>query len=177
MVDIEFCGQNDERCVEQAFLEFLEEVARRTLEEEGVAAADVRVAFVDDATIHDLNRRHLGHDDPTDVLSFLLECTSATGRVSDPHAPLGTGKQIDGDVVISLETARRQAERFGWSPQDEATLYLVHGLLHLCGYDDGTPAEREAMQNRERELLRLWELEPSYEERGVSSSSSREPAS
>jgi probable rRNA maturation factor len=172
MIDVEICGQYDDPRVEGAFLG---EVARRTLLEEGVAAADVRVALVDDAAIHELNRRHLSHDSPTDVLSFLLECTSAAGRDREGGVPRGSGKQIDGDVVVSLETAARRAECFGWSPQNEAALYVVHGLLHLCGYDDGTAAERAAMRARERELLGLWDLEPHYEER--TSSSSREPSS
>ncbi len=74
--------------------------------------------------------------------------------MSDPVARLrGAGRRIDGEVLVSAEMAVQMSARFGWSPRDELTLYLVHGLLHLCGYDDLSPAERRLMRQRERTIL------------------------
>jgi probable rRNA maturation factor len=98
----------------------------------------IGVAIVDDATIHDLNRRHLNHDYPTDVLSYPLE--------ESPTA-------LEGEIVVSAETARRAAPEYGWSPEDELCLYVVHGALHLAGYRDKSAAEQDAMRRAEREVL------------------------
>src|SRR5690606_12002404 len=113
----------------------LREVACETLRMEQIARAEVVIGIVDDATIHTLNRTHLNHDYATDVLSFVYE--------GDEHV-------LDGEVILSAETAAREAAAFGWSPQGELTLYLVHGLLHLCGYDDQTDQDRQTMRARER---------------------------
>lgn len=127
----------------------LRQVVRKTLEAEEVADAEISIALVDDAAMHELNRRHLAHDYPTDVLSFEL---------SAPAAPC-----LEGELIISTETAVRQAEEFGWSPQDEVTLYLVHGLLHLCGYDDHGARQKREMRARERAILQIWGLLPHYQ--------------
>ena len=133
------------------------EVVRRTLRAEGIAGAEISVALVDDAAIHELNRHYLNHDYPTDVLSFLLADSPSPG--ADGHADDG----IDGEVIVSTETAIRQAKTSHWSPGDELTLYLVHGLLHLCGYDDRTAADRRRMRARERDVLQFWGLSPHYQ--------------
>ncbi len=118
------------------------------LEEEGVAAATINVAIVDDPTIHDLNRRFLNHDEPTDVLSFLLDDSDG----------------IEGDVVASAETATRSASRYGWTADDELLLYVVHGTLHLVGYDDLDAASRAKMRSREKRFLAALGLQSSYEQ-------------
>ncbi len=113
------------------------------LQQEQVAAAEISVAIVDDPQIHAINRQFLNHDYPTDVISFLLECS----RVKSPDAVRrGAAKAIEGEIVISAETAICNAAKYGISPQDELALYLVHGLLHLCGYDDQTPKEKRLMR-------------------------------
>src|SRR3954465_11327698 len=114
----------------------LREAARAVLEGEGVAAASVSLAFVDDAPIHRLNKQFLDHDEPTDVLTFPL---------SGPGA-----KTLDGEVVIGAEVARVQAAERGHAEAAELALYVVHGLLHLCGYDDTTAAAARRMRDRER---------------------------
>jgi probable rRNA maturation factor len=86
-----------------------------------------------------LNKRYLEHDEPTDVLSFPL---------SEPGA-----RRLAGEVVISADVARRQAEGRGHDVQAELALYVIHGLLHLCGYDDQTPAAAARMRERERHYL------------------------
>lgn len=117
----------------------LREIVRAVLEEEGVADYEISLACVDDPTIHRLNKRYLDHDEPTDVLTFPL---------SDPSA-----KKLAGEIVLGVEVALRQAEERGHDVQVELALYVIHGLLHLCGYDDGTPAESREMRRRERHHL------------------------
>lgn len=102
--------------------------------DEGFTDGDVSVAVVDDPEMHELNRRHLDHDYPTDVLSFVFE--------RNPPS-------IVGEIVVSAETAKRESRQYGWSPQNELVLYLVHGALHLIGYDDKSPADRQEMRQRE----------------------------
>ncbi|HUG92091.1 MAG TPA: rRNA maturation RNase YbeY [Planctomycetaceae bacterium] len=151
----------------QEFLEideaFLRDVVSRTLAEEHVARAELSLAIVGDEAIRQLNRGYLDHDEPTDVLSFLL----GVGQVSrrPRAAPRGAGKFLEGEIVVSAETAVRRAAEFSWSPGEELVLYMVHGLLHLAGYDDLTAAEKRLMRRRERAILALWGLAPRYRRR------------
>jgi len=101
---------------------------------------DVHVLLADDATLRRLNRRFRGKDKPTDVLSF-------------PTAPLDGANgaaQIAGDLAISLDTAARQAAQFGHSLRDEVRVLLLHGTLHLAGFDH--EADSGEMAAREAEL-------------------------
>ncbi len=109
----------------------LARVAQAIVRDHGPPACQISIAIVDDATIHRLNRQYLNHDYATDVLSFALE------RTPD---------RLEGEIVVSGETARAQAARYGWPPDHELLLYVIHGMLHLVGFDDQTPAEREAMR-------------------------------
>jgi probable rRNA maturation factor len=115
------------------------EIARAVLDGEGVADAEISLAFVDNATIHTLNKRYLDHDEPTDVLSFPL---------SEPGA-----KRLAGELVIGAEVAQAQAQERGHDVQQELALYVIHGLLHLCGYDDKTDEGAQEMRGRERHYL------------------------
>jgi probable rRNA maturation factor len=118
------------------------------------------VAIVDGLTMRRLNATHLDHDFDTDVLSFLFEVQQRQPATGD--ALRGAGKAIEGEVIVSADMAVRQAHEFDWSPQDELVLYLVHGLLHLVGYDDLSPDEKRVMRSRERDILSLWQLVPRY---------------
>ncbi|MDA0587966.1 MAG: rRNA maturation RNase YbeY [Planctomycetota bacterium] len=137
--------------------EAVREIVRQTLAAEEIVAATISVAIVGNSTMHELNRQYLSHDYETDVLSFLLESTGGDEEASG--IPRGTGKTIDGEIIVSSEYAAMMASEFGWQPLDELTLYIVHGLLHLCGYDDLTDAELPVMRQREREVLALLGLE------------------
>ena len=140
---------------------------RKTLHAEQVARASISIAVVDNATIRRVNRQFLDHDYETDVLSFLLEePAEGSGTTAIPR---GAGKALDGEVIVSAEYAAAMADSYGWEPADELTLYVVHGLLHLCGYDDLDDSEVAVMRNREREILALLGL-------GSSSASRREAA-
>jgi probable rRNA maturation factor len=119
---------------------FLRQVARTVLEGESVADAEISLAFVDNTTIHRLNKRYLDHDEPTDVLSFPL---------SEPGA-----RKLTGELVIGAEVAQAQAASRGHEVGAELALYVIHGLLHLCGYDDATEKGAAEMRQRERHYLR-----------------------
>src|SRR5262249_24290435 len=117
----------------------LREAVRAVLEGEQVGEARISLAFVDDATIHGLNKRYINHDEPTDVLSFPL---------SNPGA-----RVLEGELVVGVEVARRQAGERGHDVRSELALYVVHGLLHLCGYDDHTGSDAAEMRRLERHWL------------------------
>lgn len=151
-------------------LERLERVSEATLREEGVKSAEVSVAIIDSDTMQRLNREHLGHDYDTDVLSFLFDSDEDESASAD--LPRGRGKSIDGEVLIGAGTAARVAKEFGWSVEDEVILYLVHGLLHLVGYDDLTETEKTLMRQREIFHLAQWGLTPTYEEGDMSAQKS-----
>ena len=119
-----------------------------TLDAEGIPRASVSIAIVDDATIHQLNRHHLGHDWPTDVITFPL---------SDPGDPT-----LSGELVVSAEMAATTAKHAEVRPWDELALYVVHGLLHLCGYDDAADHDRDAMRRREAEILAIAGLSNTF---------------
>jgi probable rRNA maturation factor len=119
--------------------------ARTVLEGEGIERATLSIAVVDDARMRELHARYLGHDEPTDVLSF----------------PLGSSDEcLEGEVVVSAETAARRAPDFGWTAAEEIVLYVIHGTLHLAGYDDHTDDDRRAMRERERHYLERLGLSP-----------------
>ena len=122
--------------------------------------AEMALVFVDPATIADLNEQYLGGRGPTDVLAFPLEEEVPVGRSPDqggrgPGAPGGPEQPplVIGDVVVCPEVARTQAEGAGVPLDDELALLVVHGTLHLFGYDHAEPEEAAHMQARERALL------------------------
>ncbi|MCS7020794.1 MAG: rRNA maturation RNase YbeY [Gemmataceae bacterium] len=120
----------------------LKQAARTLLEEEGIKSAKITIAIVTDEHIHRLNRQFLQHDEPTDVLTF-------------PYSK-GTTPHLEGEIVISYETAQHEAAERGHATATEVILYVIHGCLHLCGYDDTSPEAATAMRQRERHyLLRL----------------------
>ena len=134
----------------------LRAIAKVVLSDELVERAEVSIAIVDDAEIHRVNREHLAHDCPTDVISFLYESSrtsASSGEEPSPPKRRGRGLSLEGELVVSGETAMRESARHGLTPGGELALYVVHGLLHLCGYDDLTTPERRVMRRRERELM------------------------
>ncbi|HEU5117796.1 MAG TPA: rRNA maturation RNase YbeY [Isosphaeraceae bacterium] len=120
--------------------EALAGLTRRVLEAEGVHEASISLAIVDNATIHALNRKHLGHDWPTDVITFGL---------SDPE----DDGPLSAEIVLSAEMADETAKEAGVAPLDELALYLVHGLLHLCGQNDLDETSAAVMRRKEAEHL------------------------
>ena len=108
-------------------------------------AAQVVVLYADDTTLHDLNRRFRGQDKPTDVLSF-------EGEVGEASSPACAISHV-GDIALSVERARRQAEEYGHSFQREVAYLLTHGTLHLLGFDHEDDAEQRRMRAAEERAL------------------------
>jgi probable rRNA maturation factor len=142
-------------------LERWAELARRALADEGVRGlAEVSLIFAGETTMAELNAQFMGKSGPTDVLSFPIDDEPPpTGRVpdaggsgpgdpSEPEIP-----QLVGDVVICPAVAARNALEHECSLEDELALLVVHGVLHLLGWDHVVDAEAERMEARERELL------------------------
>jgi probable rRNA maturation factor len=136
-------------------------LAEHVLEaEQAPPDAEMAVVFVDRSTIADLNARYLGGSGPTDVLAFPLEEEVPVGRVPDRggRGPGSASEQAEppmaiGDVIVCPEIARAQATERGVALDDELALLVVHGTLHLFGYDHAEADDAERMQRRERELL------------------------
>jgi len=127
--------------------ERLTRVAKELLQAEKFPyPAEVSILLTTDEHIHQLNRDYRGKDKPTDVLSF--QQWEEDEIQGEPEEPV-----VLGDVVISIETASRQAEEKGWTLDDELSLLVVHGILHLLGYDDETDEGAEEMRERERAVL------------------------
>jgi probable rRNA maturation factor len=153
----------DEQATQPVDTERWQGLAAAVLEAEGVQGeCELSVLFVDEATIADLNRRFMGNDGPTDVLSFPIDGeANPPGRWPDNGGP-GPDRLDDdlddlplllGDVVICPQVAHANAPSHAGSYDDELALLVVHGILHLIGLDHADEAGRKAMQARERELL------------------------
>lgn len=128
----------------------LRRVARAALERHGVRGADISIAVVSDDVIAELNERHLDHAGPTDVLTFDLG-----------DAPRDDGR-VCGEIVASLDVATREAQRRAHPTQLELALYVIHGTLHLLGYDDHSAKESARMHRCEDEILMSLGLGAAY---------------
>jgi probable rRNA maturation factor len=113
----------------------LRRAVRMVLKDSGIDDAEISLAIVNDPTIRQLHQRYLGQDEPTDVLSFVLE---------------RDGDRLEGEVIISADTARSAAPRYRHCPAQELLLYVIHGTLHLVGYRDDTRRRRAKMSARQR---------------------------
>ena len=132
--------------------------AEKMLGHLGLVRVELSVALVDDPTIRELNRAYRHQDKPTDVLAFPLQDAVPSRPLGHsrwapkpPPAPAAYGGLL-GDVILSIETARRQAARHRRPLLAELTMLLAHGLLHLLGHDHRTDAQERKMTARTREL-------------------------
>lgn len=119
----------------------LVDAVKCVIKDSNFTSAAISLAIVDDVTIHELNRRYLNHDWPTDVLSFVLDNR-------DGH--------LEGEIVISADTAAAAAAEVGWPAAAEQLLYVIHGALHLVGHDDKTATGAEEMRTAEERYLRRF---------------------
>ncbi len=117
----------------------LTDAAIQAAQARGFAVGQIGIRICSDDAIREVNRRHLTHDYATDVISF--------GYVADPP-------RVEGELVVSIETAQRTAAgQSDWSSENELLLYVVHGVLHLCGMDDVDPSSRSEMRVVEQQVL------------------------
>ena len=127
---------------------WLKHVIVESLGMEKVAYAEVSLVITSDERIHEINRKYRQVDAPTDVIAFALTEESRGEFVSPPDGILHLG-----EVVISYPTAVRQASEHYHSVQQELAILIVHGTLHLLGYDHVLPGQARKMRNKERDIL------------------------
>ena len=115
------------------------EWVRQVAKSYGKVVGDINYIFVDDETMLDINRRFIGHDYYTDHIGF----------------DYSQGNALSGDIYISLDTVKSNAELFGVTQDEELRRIIIHGLLHLCGLRDKTDEEKQQMQQAEDKALSL----------------------
>ena len=138
-MDIEV--RQDEVALDSSVLRATELSIETCLETQGLKGSEVSLSIVDDREMHELNLQYRGVDRTTDVLSFPLE----EDRPKEPC--------LLGDIIVSAPKAKQQAEEYGHSLMREMSFLVVHGTLHLLGYDHMTPEEDEEMQRLQEEVL------------------------
>ena len=112
----------------------------------GYSVGNLTYCFCDDEYILDTNRKFLNHDYFTDIITFDYTRTPMNGRAG----------RIGGDMVISLDTVKSNAEGLKVSYIQELLRVIIHGVLHLCGINDKGPGEREIMEREENEALKMY---------------------
>lgn len=123
------------------------EIARKSLLVEGFdKPSELSILLTDDEEMHQLNKEYRGIDRPTDVLSF-------SQMEGEEFVSEGDLIQL-GDIVISVETAQRQADARGKSLEQELELLVAHGVLHLLGYDDQTDEDAQVMEDHQSAILK-----------------------
>lgn len=130
--------------------ETLEKVCLKSLQyEEFNEDCEISLSIVTNEEIHDINKRFRNIDSPTDVLSF-PQLTFEEGEEADVNE---NGEIVLGDIIISIDRAKEQAEEYGHSLKRELAFLSVHSMLHLMGYDHMVPEEEEDMFRRQKEIL------------------------
>ena len=130
---------------------WVKKIVRQVLKAEGVAPPyEVGLVFTDSETVRQLNRDYRGVDEPTDVLAFYM---LPQEEVDDSFALPPDGVTRLGEVIISYPQAVEQAREQGHPTEKELALLIIHGILHLLGYDHEEPEGESKMRGRERELL------------------------
>ncbi len=124
--------------------ERLGKVAHEITSDAGFNTGFIDISVVDDVMIHEVNRRWLQHDYPTDVLSFVFDRSN---------------NRLEGEIIVSVETAATKVADYGWSIEDELFLYVIHGVLHLIGCDDKSPEQEKEMRRQERRFLARYGLD------------------
>lgn len=118
---------------------------------------EISITFVDNDEMRILNRRYRDIDKPTDVLSFECDHLDDEFPIFDEGSTDGDGRgYVLGDVVIAPAVAMEQSEIYGNSFDQEIDLLLIHGILHLCGYDHIADEDAEVMEDNQRRLLDEW---------------------
>lgn len=120
----------------------LKQIAQKVLADEGIDQARINIVLVDDTYMIKLNQKYLQHDEPTDVLSFNL---------SDDVSDL-----LEGEIYADVDQIARQAKEYGVDFEEELARIVIHGILHLIGYDDRSSHERKNMTKKEDGYLTIY---------------------
>ena len=137
-----------------SWLSSVEQFVGQALSRLNISGWEVSVLFCDDPFIHELNSQYRGIDAPTDVLSFsqIEADTPAEHQKASESRPAGTPIAA-GDLVISLDTMHRQAAEYNVTAEEELKRLLIHGILHLAGYDHGETHDDGRMMDIQEQLL------------------------
>ena len=134
---LEILDEQDEVVID---LEKVRRICEYILDDSGMTSGKINLVLVDSDTIQQYNRDFLQHDYPTDTITFPIEVRQSEGY-------------LEGEILVCSEIAKDRAAEFGWTAEEELMLYIVHGLLHLTGFDDTTPEQQTLMQEKERSYL------------------------
>lgn len=154
------CGED----VREAYEPMIRRMAELVLEAEQCPfEAEISIVLTDDEEICQVNREFRQVDGATDVLSFPMQEYDEPGDFSGLIEEAGcfhpeTGELLLGDIMLSIERARAQAEEYGHSLEREVAFLIVHSMLHLCGYDHMEEEERERMEERQRLIMELAKI-------------------
>lgn len=140
MIKIAVNDQQNLIQVDDKLTSMLQTIAGKTAQIEGYSQGEISFAFVDNMQIQELNLKYRQIDSPTDVLSFSMD------------------DEIWGDIIISIQRAQSQAEEYGHSIERELGYLVVHGILHLLGYDHKSPGEKMEMRRKEERVLSELQL-------------------
>ena len=153
ILNIDFLDETNE--VKEEHLELVEKLLQHAAKVEAIEeGSEVSITFVTNEAIHEINREYRDKDQPTDVISFALE-EMGEGEVQI----IGEGiPRILGDIIISTDRTREQAEEYGHSFERELGFLAVHGFLHLLGYDHMTEADEKEMFGKQDEILSSFGL-------------------
>lgn len=150
MADVIINNMQNKIEVSKELEDLIAKVINASLLAENVSGdVEVSIVLVDDEYIQNLNKNYRSIDAPTDVLSFAMRESVDESDISFECEE----EELLGDVVISLERARGQAEEYGHSIEREIGFLVTHGILHLLGYDHETESERAVMRNKEEKIL------------------------
>lgn len=139
----------------EAPLERVEQLLIRISELVGKTECELSCSFVSDVTMQSLNREYRDKDESTDILSFV----QSDGTEGFPYVRATGEPEVLGDIVISLESMKRNCEFFGVAPEEELARLLIHGVLHLTGWDHTSNDESEPMLIQQEALLKILQKE------------------
>lgn len=142
-IEVLIADEQDALAINDQFADRISTAVNKVLVDHDVKDAEISVAIVDDPTIHGINREFLQHDYPTDVITFPLSEDDVL---------------LEGEIVVSADTAIREASLTSWAAEDELLLYIIHGTLHLVGFDDHEEHTRAQMKKMERKYLMHFQI-------------------
>ncbi|EPY10318.1 metalloprotease [Paenibacillus sp. E194] len=154
---LEWNDDQDIYPIDPSLIELLERILQEAAAMEGIQEGEVALTFVDNEQIHELNREYRGIDRPTDVLSFALnesveEELDILYEIEDEQE-LDEMNDLLGDIIISTERAKEQADEYGHSLEREIGFLFVHGFLHLLGYDHQDEPSEQIMMDKQEAVL------------------------
>ncbi|WP_166243733.1 rRNA maturation RNase YbeY [Paenibacillus turpanensis] len=152
---LEWSNEQEQMQLPEQLIGHLEQILQLAGKAEGIETGEVSLTFVDNETIHELNRQYRGIDKPTDVLSFAIQ-EDGEGEIDimfEEDDNLDDMQDLLGDIIISVPKAKEQSEEYGHSLERELGFLFLHGFLHLIGYDHEDEASEKVMNDKQEAIL------------------------